>query len=262
MSLIGNFSRPDAAPGYFIDFLNLIDNHPPIRDTRHATIERMRLAAGSKVIDVGCGIGGVAFPMAEVIGASGLVAGVDISSSLIDVAKGRAANRPGLEFNTCDARAIPYPDAVFDVAYSERVFLYLQDRPAALEEMKRVVKPGGRIWLLDTDFDCTAIYSRNHQLTRRMTSLMAASIPNPNSARELPALARQARLKNLAIHTFAVSTPYEFFVHAASGTLTDAVEVGDITRTESDDWLGEQAALNAKGDFFQAWLFVCVTGSI
>jgi hypothetical protein len=46
-----------------------------------------------------------------------------------------------------------------------------------------------------------------------------------------------------------VTTPYEFFVHATSGTLTHAVEVGDITRTELDEWLGEQAALNVKGVF-------------
>ena len=60
--------------------------------------------------------------------------------------------------------------------------------------MMRVTKPGGRVVLMDTDIDCTAIHSTNPALTRKMTSIMAASLPNPNSARELPALAKQAGL--------------------------------------------------------------------
>jgi hypothetical protein len=49
--------------------------------------------------------------------------------------------------------------------------------------------------LIDTDLDGTAIYSKKPVLTRKLTSVVAASVPNRNSGRELPALARQARLK-------------------------------------------------------------------
>jgi ubiquinone/menaquinone biosynthesis C-methylase UbiE len=110
---------------------------------------------------------------------SGLAAGVDVSSALIDVAKQRAGARPGIEFRIGDACAIPYPDKYFEGARSGRVFLFLPDRVAAIQEMKRVVKSGGRVCLIDTDFDSIAIYSTNRALTRKMTSIIAESIPNP-----------------------------------------------------------------------------------
>jgi ubiquinone/menaquinone biosynthesis C-methylase UbiE len=217
MSVVSNFVQPDTAPDYFIDFLDLLDNHAGVRNMRLATAKRMKLAAGHKVLDLGCGIGGATFLLADLIGPTGLATGVDVSSALIDVARRRAANQPGLEFRSGSAHAIPYPNGFFDVAYCERVFLYLRDRLGAIHEMKRVVKPGGSVWLIDTDFDSMAIYSTNRALTRKMTSIVAASVPNPNSARDLPALAKQAGLKNITTETCAVATPHEFLLHAMGG---------------------------------------------
>jgi ubiquinone/menaquinone biosynthesis C-methylase UbiE len=261
MAEIANFRQPDTSPAYFIDFLEFLDNQANIKDFRAEACKRMHLAAGLRVLDLGCGIGGATFPIADVTGPTGLAAGVDISSALIKVANRRASNRPGLEFRVGEACAIPYPDAFFDAARSERVFLYLPDRIAAIYEMKRVVKRRGRICLIDTDLDCTAIYSAKPALTRKMTSIVAASIPNPNSARELPVLAKQARLKDIKTETFAIASPYEFFVRAMAGSLSKAAEDGVVPRSEVDEWLAEQASLHASGDFFQMWLFVLVSST-
>ena len=224
--------------------------------------KRMDLVPGLKILDLGCGIGGATFPLAEITGPSGLVAGVDISSALIEVAAKRAAGRPGIEFRVGDAGAIPYPTGFFDAARTERVFLYVPDRLAAIREMQRVVKPGGQLWLMDTDIDCTAIYSTKPALTRKMTSIVAASVPNPNSARELPALAKQAGLKDIQVETFSLATPYEFFLRAAAGSLTKAAQDGIVPLSEVNEFLEEQAALHASGDFFQMWLFAVVRGTV
>jgi len=262
MSEIGNFTQPDRSPAYFIDFLDFLDNHADIKDFRSESSKRMNLTPGAKVLDLGCGVGGATFPIADVTGPTGLTVGVDISSALLEVATRRAGNRPAVEFRVGDACAIPYPDGFFDLARTERVFLYLPDRLAAIQEMKRVVKPGGRIHLIDTDVDCTAIYSTKPALTRKMTSIVAASMPNPNSARELPALARQAGLKELRTEVFSLSTPYEFLARVMAGALSKAVEDGVVPRTEVDEWLEEQGSLHARGDFFQMWLFVLVSGTV
>ena len=262
MAELSKFIQPNESPEYFIDFLNFLDNREEIRNLRTETAKRMQVGAGQKILDLGCGIGGATVLLAELTGPTGLVAGVDASSALIDAAKHRAKDWPGIEFRVGDACAIPYPDGYFDAARSERVFLYLPDRLGAIHEMQRVVKPGGRMCLLDTDLDSTAIYSTNPALTRKMTSIVAASIPNPNSARELPALGKQAGLKDLHIETFAISSPYEFMVRIMADSLAKAAETGIITRAEVDEWLGEQATLHASGDFFQAWLFVLVTGTV
>jgi ubiquinone/menaquinone biosynthesis C-methylase UbiE len=262
MAEIAKFTQPDTAPAYFIDFLNSLDNQPNVKNFRTETARRLNLSPGQKVLDVGCGIGGATFPLSDVTGPSGLTAGLDISAALIEVATQRANGRPGLEFRVGDAGSIPYPGRFFDAARTERVFLYLPDRLGVIHEMKRVVKPGGRVCLIDTDIDCTAIYSTKPALTRRMTSIVAASMPNPNSARELPALARQAGLRNITTEAFAFTTPHEFLVRAMAGSLFKAAEKGIVPRAEVDEWLSEQAWLDSQGEFFQMWLFVLVMGEV
>lgn len=259
---LANFRQPDTAPDYFIDFLEFLDNHREVKRLRAEATRRMNLTRGQRVLDLGCGIGGGTFPIAEVIGPTGLVAGVDISSVLIEVANRRAGNQPGVEFQVGEACAVPYPDEFFDAARCERVFIYLPDRLAAIREMKRVVKPGGRVCIMDTDCDSTAIYSTKPALTRKMTSIFATSMPNANSARELPALARRAGLKNVQIDTFAMTTPYEFLCRVIAGYLPKAVKDGIVSASEVDEWLADQAALQAKGDFFQIWLFVIASGTV
>src|ERR1700722_2910645 len=262
MAEMTNFTQADTSPAFFIDFLEFLDNYEPIKAGRNYSIQKLGIAAGQKVLDVGCGIGGATIPIAVITGPTGLAAGVDLSSVMIEYALKRTANQPSIEFRVSDACALPYPEKFFDLARSERLFLYLPDRLAALKEMMRVVKPGGRVYVSDTDIDSTAICSRNRALTRKMTSLVAASMPNPNSARELPSLARKAGLKDLQIEVSAVSTPYEFFLRAIAGSLIKAAETGVITQEELREFLEEQAALHASGDFFQMWSFVRVTGTV
>jgi ubiquinone/menaquinone biosynthesis C-methylase UbiE len=262
MAEMTNFTQADTSPAFFIDFLEFLDNQESVKTLRAESNRKLNICAGHKVLDVGCGIGGATIPIGEINGPTGLAAGVDLSSAMIEHAMKRAANQPWIKFHIADACSVPYPDDFFDLARSERLFLYLPDRLAALKEMMRVVKPGGRVYVVDTDVDSTAIYSQNPALTRKMTSVVAASMPNPNSARELPALARKAGLKNLVIEVSAISSRYEFFLRSMASSLIKAAEIGVITQEEVRECLEEQAALHASGDFFQMWSFVRVTGTV
>jgi len=262
MTEIKNFTQPDVSPSPFIEFLEFLDKQDGIKRMRAECNKRLNLVSADKVLDLGCGIGGATFPIADETGPAGFVAGIDISSAMVEVASLRARNRPELEFRVADACAIPYPDGFFDSARSERVFLYLPDRLGVIQEMKRVVKPGGRLCLIDTDFDSTAIYSKQPVLTRKMTSIVAARVPNPNSAREIPSLVRRAGLRDIRIETFALSTPHEFFLRAMAGSLLKAADDGTVPVSEVEEFLAEQSSLNANGDFFQAWLFVLVSATV
>ncbi|MBS1841847.1 MAG: methyltransferase domain-containing protein [Acidobacteria bacterium] len=262
MSRIGGFTQPDASPEYFIKFLSFLDGQGSVKSIRAHAAQCLSLAAGHRVLDLGCGIGGATFPIADVVGPNGLAAGVDVSSAMIEAARERAAGRQGVEFHVGNATAIPFPDRFFDSARCERVFLYLPDRLAAIREMMRVVKPGGRICLVDTEIDSTAIYSTKPALTRKMTSLICASMPNGNSGRELPALARQAGLKGVQTDCFAITTPYEFFQRVAVGTVLKAAEDGLASTTEVEEWLTEQETLQERGEFFQMWLMVVASGTV
>lgn len=262
MAQIGKFTQPDSSPAYFIDFLDFLDKQDDIKNLRAHASKHLQLSPGQRVLDLGCGLGGATFPLGEIVGPLGLAVGVDISSAMVDVAMGRSNGRAGMEFRVGEACAIPYPDHYFDAARCERVFLYLPDRLGAIREMMRVVKPGGRVLLIDTDLDSTAVYSTKLALTRKMTSIVAATMPNPNSARDLPALGKRAGLKNVKIETLAIATPHEFFLRVMAGSLEKTVEQGIVPGAEVEEWLDEQAALSASGDFFQMWHFVAVSGSV
>ena len=93
MPEVNQFAQPDAdaaAAAYLISFLDTLDHYPHIIEYRRLFNQRLGLAPGNRFLEVGCGIGGAAIPVAGITGATGLVAGVDLSPAMIDVAIERA----------------------------------------------------------------------------------------------------------------------------------------------------------------------------
>ena len=111
-------------------------------------LEAAEVGPGHNVLDVGTGTGVVAFPAAARVGPEGTVLGIDISEEMLATARGRAGRmlEPGnVTFRIMDAQALALPDASFDAAVSLFAVHHLPDPLAALREMHRVVRPGGRL---------------------------------------------------------------------------------------------------------------------
>ncbi|MBA2293336.1 MAG: methyltransferase domain-containing protein [Gemmatimonadales bacterium] len=102
---------------------------------------------GESVLDVACGTGLITFPVAEQVGSTGSVLGVDLSEGMIQGARAIAATRgiANTRFERMDAEALALPDATFDAALCALGLMYVPDPRRALSEMHRVVKPGGRV---------------------------------------------------------------------------------------------------------------------
>ena len=109
------------------------------------------LGCGEAVLDVGCGAGFDAFIAAALVGAAGRVAGIDLSPEMIAVAEvGQVESGVGhLEFCEAAAEALPYPDGSFDVALVNGVISLVPDKPVVLREVRRVLRPGGRLQVCD-----------------------------------------------------------------------------------------------------------------
>ena len=134
-----------------IDDLGLVDEFHSRR--RRATEELARMLAPSasdQVIDVGSGIGGPSRYLAATYGCR--VSGVDLTPEFVAAAIG-LTERVGLtdrvDFRQGSALALPFPDASFELAWSQNVAMNIEDRPRYYAEMRRVLKPGGRLAIQD-----------------------------------------------------------------------------------------------------------------
>ena len=109
------------------------------------------IRAGESVLDLGCGAGFDAFIAAQLVGPAGRVVGIDLSPEMLAVARaGQAeAGFPEVEFREASVEALPFPDTSFDVALSNGVLNLVPDKPAALREIFRVLRPGGRLQACD-----------------------------------------------------------------------------------------------------------------
>ena len=106
--------------------------------------EWLNIPAGGITLDVGCGPGSVTASLARAVGPDGLTLGIDISASMLARAV-RAESGPQIGFLRADAQRLPLRDATVDAVVCIAVLQLVPDPVAALAEMARVLRPGGRL---------------------------------------------------------------------------------------------------------------------
>ena len=101
------------------------------------------LADGDRVLDMGCGTGSLIFALRDFANVQSAT-GIDVTEAYVAAARARNSD-PRFAFDVGDARALPYPDSSFDRAFSLLVLQFIPEARKAVEEMRRVVRPGGTI---------------------------------------------------------------------------------------------------------------------
>ncbi len=103
--------------------------------------------SGERVLDVGCGCGQTTLELARLVGASGVVSGVDISQPMLAEAQRRAAGAPGarIAFEVGDAQTKKFEEGAFDLIFSRFGVMFFEDPRAAFVNLHRALRPGGRL---------------------------------------------------------------------------------------------------------------------
>lgn len=130
----------------FYDPMNSVMTAGLHHQWRDRAVELSRVGAGDRALDVATGTGDLAVKLAERIGPAGEVVGSDFSESMLERARRKTA---GVRWEWANAMALPYGDGEFDAAtvgFGARNF---SDLDRGLAEMARVVRPGGRVVVLE-----------------------------------------------------------------------------------------------------------------
>src|SRR5262245_61468943 len=166
---------------------------PDLVAQRRSVVAALDLRPGERVLDVGCGPGLLAVDMAEAVGAGGRVRGIDPSPAMLEIARRRAASAQGrVEVVPGEATALPFPDASFDVLVATQVYEYVEAMPTALAEARRVLVAGGRLLVLDTDWDSIVWRSSDEARMARVLEAWDEHLAHRDLPRHLPRLLADA----------------------------------------------------------------------
>jgi arsenite methyltransferase len=154
--------------------LEAVYRTPEMVEQRRITIETLAPRAGERILDIGTGPGLLALDLVNHVAPGGHVTGIDVSAEMLAVAEQHRQRSPHADLMTCrdgDATALPFADASFDAAVSTQVFEYVDDVDRALAEAHRVLCAGGRLLVLDTDWDSLVWHaSGRHRMQRIITA--------------------------------------------------------------------------------------------
>lgn len=248
---INRFDQVDATgeADKFLAFLDRVDAIPETMNRRRRSFDRLALRPGMVVADIGCGTGTAARELAAMVDPGGRAHGFDISEQLIAVARTRAvaANRQ-VDFQIADALALPLPNASLDAYRAERVYMHLKRPEAALAEAFRVLRPGGRILIMDQDWD-SLLFDGDLAATRAVTRAFADSMINGTIARRMRPLLRQAGFDDIAIAPETTARPDGSVVGWMADTVGKAALAAGLDPAMVNAWMDDQRRRIAEDRF-------------
>jgi arsenite methyltransferase len=232
---------------------------------RQLVRDALRCAPGQRVIDVGCGPGFYAAELLDLVGPQGWIVGIDTSAPMLAAAARRCEGRGRADFHEAPATALPVESGTFDRALSVQVMEYVDDVPAALAEIHRVLRPGGRAVVWDVDWSTLSWYSADPERMARMLRAWDLHLAHPALPRTLAASLRAAGFADVCVepHVFATTAldpeTYGGRSLALVANFVAGLDAGSAVMAK--EWAAEQRDLSARGEYFFAVTQFCFTAT-
>lgn len=243
----------------------------------HAGFFLPELVPPMTVLDLGCGPGSITIGLAEVV-SEGRAVGVDIEPGQIQLAIENAAKRgvQNCTFDVGNVEDLPYEANSFDAVFGHTILLQFRDPSRVLNEVVRVLRPGGVVGFRETDFGAALAFPEDSAHARVFATLRESIIRNdgfPDIGRELPALLSRTGLRIARSSASYHSAITETDRKRRQRWLENTWSVGEfVSRAVSDGWLTQAErddvaeSLSAEKDdpsvFFAMTYCECVARSV
>jgi SAM-dependent methyltransferase len=232
---------------------------------RRLVRDAVAAAPGERVLDVGCGPGFLSAELLDDVAPRGSLVGVDRSEEMLAIAADRCAGRAAA-FLRADATSLPLPHGLFDAAVAVQVLEYVPDVAAALAELRRVLRPGGRVLVWDVDWATTSWYSADPARMGRVLEAWDGHLTHRSLPSLLGAALRRAGFSGLRMEAHAFATlelSPDAYGPAILPLIRDYVaSSGTGAAAEAEAWAAEQQALDAAGEFYFGCIQCCFTASV
>jgi len=249
-------------------FLEARSRTPDMLEVNTAVCRILDPRPGEQILEVGCGSGVLCRLVAPHLQPDGHIIGLDVSAHFLNEARRFALNKNlerQITFECGTGEALPYPDAKFDKALAARLLLHARDPDAVVQEMARVLKPGGHAVVMDWDYDSVVVDHTDRELTRRLLHWRNDHHGGNNwSGRQLWRRMVTAGFQSLTVH------PVVTVVHTEEDGLTQSLwraaqvarDSGAISSAEHDSWVGELKENIQAGTFFASIVYFIVSGTV
>jgi ubiquinone/menaquinone biosynthesis C-methylase UbiE len=257
--------NPDAVAGMVVHLENR-SRAPDQRLVNAYLVETLNPQPGEVIVEVGSGSGVLCRLAAPKLAPYGKLVGIDISHEICRAALHHSREVDLIHLNPFVAGAaekLPFADEIFHGALAARLLLHVLHPVSVVKEMARVVKPSGRVVLMDWDFDTVVIHHSNRDLTRRILHWRTDHVGGDNwSGRKLFSYLSSAGLSDLRLHPL-VSLAYsqdDSLCQSIFKAAHAARDSGVISDQEHVSWLEEIQQLLASGSFFASIVYFIACG--
>ncbi|GAB3679905.1 hypothetical protein GCM10028857_01880 [Salinarchaeum chitinilyticum] len=223
----------------------------------------LALQGGETVASVGCGPG---FEPAEIadelvaLDTDGHVLGFDESQAMLELARDRCGGRDGIDLHRADATALPLADDAADALTAVQLLEYLPDPATTLAAFARILRPGGRAVVLDTDWRTFVWRADGDRRSQRILDAWERRCPNPRIGSRLAPLLRDAGFSVHDVQPFTITERTledSFFGHNLPFVVEHARDHQAVGEQTASAWKRDVEAREERGETFVSLTQYC-----
>ncbi|MEU7876478.1 methyltransferase domain-containing protein [Dactylosporangium sp. NPDC049140] len=239
--------------------------NPEMQRVREVAFAALHLAPGQRILDAGAGTGEVARWLATRLCDTGSIVALDASEAAIAAARARDEGTC-VQYLRGDVTALDFPDHWFDAVRCERVLQHLAEPGRAVAELARVTRAGGRVCLVDTDWESVAVDGLPRPLVARVREHLLATVAGQHldMGRTLRRRLHHAGLHDVTAVPVALYFPDPIAAAAVLPMVNPMVpaEAGLIPGDLREDWFGALSEAGERGDFLATLTMWVAAGTV